>query len=234
MRVAKAVPTAKSKSLVSGSHVFRETQDGSLEFVGDFEALYQNEDEPWAQSGDGERMAAYYAWSRDRLVNLLVGFSPNSVLEIGCGLGYVTDQIGQAILSAEVEGLDISPTAVQKARDLFPQNKFLQGDICSADFSLTRSYDVVILSQILWYVIEAFPTTLANCDALLESGGRLVFSTAFLKTPQRYGAGIVNGFEGLTAYLTENLPDSLFIESTDYDDSQSFHCHDGLVVVRKR
>ena len=43
----------------SGDFVFRKGADGNLEFVGDFETLYQTEEDPWDQSAGDSDMAAY-------------------------------------------------------------------------------------------------------------------------------------------------------------------------------
>jgi len=221
-----------SEKLITGNHIFREMPHGKLEFVGNFEALYQSEQDPWSQSGSGRDMSPYYAWSRARLIEQLKVINPISVLEVGCGLGYVTQMIEQALPSSSVVGLDISPTAVEKARSQFPHSTFQQGNICSKAFDVTTQYDAVILSQVLWYIVESLPTTLANCSKLLNSGGQLIFTQAFLKSPQRYAANIINGFDGLMAYLEKSTESSLEVSYSSYDDQQAYQHHDGLIVLK--
>ena len=223
--------TEPKRKLVSGNHIFREGDHGKLEFIGNFEALYQSESDPWFQSGTGEDIAAYYAWSRQRLIAQLETLSPTSILEVGCGLGYVTQELDQAFPHAHVAGMDISHTAIHKAREIFPHPTFEQGNICSDTFQSSRHYDVVILSQILWYIIEAFPVALDNCSRLIGDGGHLVFTNAFLRSPQRYAADIIDGFQGLIDYLEQNAASTFRITASDYDDSHQFHHHDGLVVL---
>ena len=89
----KTVPIFKLNR-ISKEYVFRTEEDGTLEFVGDFEGFYQNENDPWGQEGADERLRDYYAFSRSNLLtairNLTYSHDNNiNILEIGCGLGGV-------------------------------------------------------------------------------------------------------------------------------------------------
>ena len=59
-----------------------------------------------------------------------------------------------------------------------------------------KKYDVVILNQLLWYILESLFITFENCFSLLNSNGRVIVSQAFLQSPQKYGADICDGFDG--------------------------------------
>ena len=74
----------------SKDFVFKEI-DNKLVFVGDFEGFYQATSDPWDQSAQST-MSDYYNASRERLCALLKSLnSIDSVIEVGCGLGYVTN-----------------------------------------------------------------------------------------------------------------------------------------------
>ena len=93
--------------------------------------------------------------------------------------------------------MDISQTATERAAKLFPHLDFIVGDIKNPDFNyfnLEEEYDVVILSQLLWYVLEDLPQVFENCLSVLSANGKLVICQAFLKTPQKYGKNICDGF----------------------------------------
>ena len=77
-------------------YVFKAKSDNSLEFIGDFESLYKNEEDPWDQSGKGAT-GNYYKISRDRLNEKLTELKFNSLTEIGCGLGYTTNYIKKSL-----------------------------------------------------------------------------------------------------------------------------------------
>ena len=217
----------------SEEFIFKTLPSGDLKFVGDFEEFYKTEDDPWQQAGKEGEMSTYYKWSRQRLLKRLCPEKNDKILEVGCGLGYLTKLISDEFPYTTCDGLDISKTAVNKASKLFPELTFTQGDICSKDFLKTYKYDFILLSQILWYVIESFPIVLGNCNDILNKNGKLIITQAFLTEPQRYARDVVDGFLGLEKYLIKNLPKSLILSLLDYDDKQNFVHHDGIIVITK-
>ncbi len=213
--------------------VFRQLPSGKLEFVGDFEGLYKNESDPWSQSGKDGDMSIYYEWSRQRLLDNISPKKNSQILEIGCGLGFVTKLLSLKYPYTNCYGLDISKTAIYKAKKLFPNLNFIVDDISSETFNVKKKYDIIILSQILWYILEEFPTVLDNCNKIMKDGANLIITQAFLKKPQRYGKDIIDGFYGLKDYLIKNLTDNLSLSYLDYDDNNDFIHHDGIIVLRK-
>ena len=210
------------------NYIFKPNGD-KLEFVGDFESLYKNEDDPWNQSGKNGEISYYYDHSRTRLTNKLKEINPDSLLEIGCGLGYTTKIIQQSLPKCSVTGMDISKVAISKAIKLFPNLNFVSGDIRSASGRPDIKYDVVILNQLLWYVLESLYETFRNCFSILKPNGRIIISQAFLQTSQKYGKDICDGFGGLISYLNSH---KFNIEYSDLDDSNRFIHDDGLLVLK--
>jgi len=202
-----------------------------LVFIGDFESLYKNDNDPWNQSGRTGEMSLYYTNSRRRLVEMLALINPTSLIEVGCGLGYTTNIIQNFFPSTTVIGMDISTTATNKAYAKFPDLEFVSGDIRRSDCSLNKKFDVVILNQLLWYVLEDLSDTIDNCFSLLTEKGKIVISQAFLKAPQRYGEEICDGFDGLMKYLKNK---DLNIEYSSLYASDLLIHDDGLVIINKR
>jgi SAM-dependent methyltransferase len=212
------------------NYVFRKKGD-ILEFVGDFESLYKNEEDPWNQSGTSGKIKHYYKHSRERLVQQLNLIDPESLIEIGCGLGYTTEIIQNCLPNCNILGMDISNTAINKAQKMFYNLQFAKGDIRNLNSNLDKNFDIVILNQLLWYILESLDSAINNSLSLLNHGGKIIISQAFLKTPQKYGKNICNGFEGLIRYLNDNEFD---IEYSNLDDSNSFIHNDGIIVIKKR
>jgi len=223
-------PAAK---LVSGDFVFRDRGDGQLELVGDFDGLYRAEADPWSQSGGDARMGAYYRHSRANLMRLL-GSLPRRprVLEVGCGLGQVCRQIADSGVVASTSGADVSAVAIDKARRLQPDLEFFVADVTAPGFVGTVGrWDVVILNQLLWYVLDHLPTLLDNAHAAVAPNGWMIFCNAFLREPQRYGADIVNGFDGLVRYLAAHTSGRFrFVEARLHRDASHSH-DDGYVLM---
>ena len=213
--------------------VFKEQPSGNLQFIGDFEGLYQNVFDPWEQSANKGDMSNYYDRSRKRLLENISPKKNSQILEIGSGLGFVTKLISDTYPFANCHGLDISKTAIKRASKLFPDIKFFVGDICSNSFDIPMKYDIVILSQLLWYILEDFPVALDNCSKIMKNDSKLIITQAFLKKPQKYAKDIMDGFHSLEEYLRLNPPNGLEIFFSDYDDNDDFIHYDGIVVLNK-
>jgi SAM-dependent methyltransferase len=214
--------------------VYKEGGDGNLEFVGEFEGLYKASPDPWSQSAATGKMAEYYKFSRQQLAISISanvrGFKKEELrgLEIGCGLGHVVDLLS-SFTRVEFEGMDVSATAIARAV-LQYRNKFYVGDI-TTPVSLPKTYDVIVLGQMLWYILHAMPTVMDNCIRALAPGGLLVVSQAFLTSPQRYGRDIADGFSGALKLFT-GFTQFHLIEAR-YEDTLGLIHNDGLLVLRK-
>lgn len=223
----------------NGDYVFKEGR-GGLEFVGDFEGLYKNVADPWQQSGHrhGGAMADYYLHSRTRLVAAVRALMRGRViegLEVGCGHGHVVNALQHMTVPSTWTGIDISPTAIAMANNLYPKCKF---GICDftrkveTDFA-PASFDVIVLGQVLWYVLTSLETVIVNSRTLLKQAGLLVISQAFLRE-QRYGKELIDGFEGTIHYFLTHHSNSFKLIEAQLDDSQKYLHDDGLIVLRKR
>ncbi len=231
------MPTNEDR--VSKDFVYTTDARGKLVFVGDFEGLYSHESDPWGQMGNDDRLKAYYAYSRKKLAEAIQRLWANSVtqykvLEIGCGFGCVSQYLNDCLSPrAAVSGMDISLTAINKARSLFPSIKFIQGNICAGNFVATEKYETVIMCQILWYVLEALPNTMKNIGRILPPSGYLVFSNAFLKE-QKYGREIIDGFDGLLGYILQNHTEQYRVIYAQIDYSGEYLFDDGILILQKR
>jgi SAM-dependent methyltransferase len=220
--------------LVSKDYVFRWNGD-KLDFVGDFDGLYKNDQDPWGQSGSDERLKEYYKYSRNKLVEmiqpLLDAWETNYILDVGCGFGYSTNNL-RTNLSGDVSvtGVDICKTAVEKAVKLFPELCFLVDDICSPDFSLKAKYDIIIMDELLWYLLENLSTVFQNINKALKDNGYLIFVNGFPRD-QRYGKEIMDGFSGLIGYVLSNRDEYELIKAER--DNGQFVNVSGIAVFRK-
>jgi SAM-dependent methyltransferase len=222
-----------AKNLVSKDFIFKNI-NGQLKFVGDFEGYYNNEADPWGQKGKDKRLKNYYNFSRKRLINTIktIENEKSNILEIGSGLGFVTNKLKKHFPCKNITGIDISKTAVKKAKELFPNLNFLEGNICSNNLELKNKYDIIIVSQILWYILEKLPIVFQNIEKLLNSNGYFIFINGFLKE-QRYGREIIDGFDGLIQYILNNH-DNYKIIKADIDYSNQYLNFDGIAMFQKK
>ena len=77
-------------------------------FVGEFEKMYQQFEDPWNQTKEVE-----YSFSRQQVCNYINHFQINSIVEFGCGLGKTTNFIYENT-GIDILGVDISETSIKK------------------------------------------------------------------------------------------------------------------------
>jgi len=228
-----------------GEFVFKEDGIGGLKFVGDFEGLYQAEDDPWQQVGAEGPMPDYNRHSRARLLAVARRHASNfdalpiKGLEVGCGLGAVTTLLNAAVPCSEWDGTDISQSAITQAAKTNPDRRFWVGDITNPGFVPDGApgrgwYHMVVLGQLLWYILHRIDPVVVNCHQLIRPDGLLIISQAFLNH-QRYGREMCDGFPGLLQFFLspDNCARYFRIIEASYDDSGKYIHNDGLLVLRR-
>ena len=154
------------------------------------------------------------------------------MLEIGCGTGFVLNFLADNLPGSSLSGVDISIIAIEQARKNFPKHNFTAGDIGSSKFVAEQKYDLVIFNQMLWYILENLETAVFNAHKLLHSGGHFLISNGFLKA-QRYGADIVDGFNGCQEFMEIHHKQLVSRTDSQFDNSDDLVLNDGLLVYQK-
>lgn len=175
---------------VSKDYVFKEI-DGQLKYIGDFDGLYRDVEDPWGQNTLEE-----YKQRRLFIINSLVGLNPKSILDVGCGFGHTT-QLINILITKDVLGVDISGKAIAKAKEMFPAVSFETRDILK-NFP-NRKFDIVLFDSILWYILNGLDNLVKRVYEILNDNGHFVIFQNFIDN-QRYGKEIIGGFAGLVKY----------------------------------
>ena len=180
-------------------------QDGR--HVGRYEEMYLNCPDPWHIESLGVRLDMKAA------LLLLAGQerSVNRFLDLGAGLGLFTGLLTEALWrenpAARGTVTDISPSAVGRAakRLADPRLDFRALDARSLPESPAfppETFDLVVMAQVLWGLLENLDEVLAALAGLLKPGGRLLVSQHFPGAErQSYGADIVSSPEDLARRL---------------------------------
>lgn len=175
--------------------------------IGRYEEMYQNCPDPWNIEKLGLRLDMRAA------ALLLNGYEKRvgRFLDVGAGLGLFTDFLTQSIWreNPAARGLvtDISPEAVRRtaARLTDPRLEFRVIDVRTlADQPVLSpdGFDLVVLAQVLWSLMENLPVTLSALGGLLPPGGLMLISQHFPGTErQSYARDIVSSPEDLVGYL---------------------------------
>lgn len=196
-------------------------KDGKL--VGDFEGLYNNFEDPWHQSRsdhlhDSRRSLAVNWCSRLREY-----YEATKVIELGCGLGHLTQVLRQQNFS--VIGTDISKAAIEKARCINSNSVFVQCPISDFDTLTLFDADIYLMAEITWYVLDDLDNFIENLKKARRQRNRPIFLIHLLTTyapgVQKYGADKFTNLEEILRYFNLDYLESGFIRTPRQDDVDS-------------
>jgi len=123
------------------------------------------------------------------------------VVELGCGLGFFTKRIHSE--GFDVLGVDISPTAIQKAKQNHPECNFRVGDILDYD-NYTPSPDVIIFAHIVWYVLEKLDAFLELMKTSFPDVYFISLDTFYPPGVQKYGREKFTNLSEMMSYFGMN------------------------------
>lgn len=178
------------------------------EFVGQFEAMYQAEDsegfDSWLERDLRElRKTISYT--------ILSAYSFSRILDIGCGKGTFTHLLKK--LNNQVVGIDLSETAIRKAKESFPDIDFRCGDVC--DVARGGKFDLVIVMGTFAYVAEwpRVVQTIAGVTRWFYVAEYIPPNPiGFVKSPQHLITEVEKHFTIRTKVLLDDVHCMLFAE----------------------
>lgn len=180
-------------------------------FVGKFEEMYQEFDDPWSQV----ELKIENNISRQIVINYVNKYKISSLVEIGCGLGKTTNFISSNC-KADILGVDISKTAINKAKNNYPALFFEVGDV--RDIEKFFLYDCIFFSEITWYLLE---------DNLIDytfekmlkgfTGKFFIHNLVFYKGQQKYGLEYFDSLNKFIKYCPFHLLGKVEIDLADSD-----------------
>jgi len=102
---------------------------------------------------------------------------PESVLDAGCGLGFTVKDLSTVVSPSKITGLDFSNSAIEWARERFPDSLWITGDL-SSDLTSTlgRKYDLIVCSEVIEHLPD-YQTVIGNLCSLLNDEGCLIITT---------------------------------------------------------
>lgn len=187
-------------------------------FRGKFEEMYRDIEDPWGCEAGCS--------SLNNRIFLDVVFNDRShyerILDVGCGLGGLLDTIRMRNGEGYVLGVDISQTAIHKAERRYPGIDFRCHDLLRDELP-ERNFDLVVLSEVLWYVLDDLPLFFERVSTMISSGGSLAIHQYF-PVVQRFGRDRMDGLSGFLAFM-EARP------GLSRQHMVTSHHHDGLVLL---
>lgn len=156
--------------------------------------MYRDYDDPWEQTTREE-------WASEKAValNLIQKLNAKRVMELGCGLGHYTHRISK--LGVEVLGVDISSTAIEKARSNYPNCKFITGDIL--DFQVYEEFrpEVIVMAEITWYVLDKLDEFIEFMKINLPGTCLIHLLTTYPPGVQKYGKDKFTNLREIMSYF---------------------------------
>jgi SAM-dependent methyltransferase len=177
-------------------YVIRDNQ-----LIGEFEQMYQDHSDPWNQT---ETEA--FASEKAVCANLIESMGFQRVLEFGCGYGLLTNRISKAC--PNVLGLDISATAIERAKSKFPNLKFQVGEFPAIDLLERLQPDCIVMAEITWYVLDHLDTFLEYLKNRMPNTYLIHLLMTYAEGEQTYGVGKFKDLIGIKNYFGMNYLES--------------------------
>ena len=126
-------------------------------------------------------------WGNDLIAQMRLR-GDETILDLGCGDGVLTERLAQSVPGGAVLGVDASRGMIETARRIERENlRFIQMDINDLDFE--EQFDIIYSNAALHWVKD-HELLLKNSLRALKSGGRIYWNFA--------GAGTCAAFNDIT------------------------------------
>jgi ubiquinone/menaquinone biosynthesis C-methylase UbiE len=161
--------------------------------VGKFDEMYQTFEDPWEQS-----IRENFSYEKTIGLDIIKNNNLNTILELGCGHGHYTNKIKN--VSKNAIGVDISETAIKKAKMNYPDCEFIVSDI--TNINLYNNIDCIMMVEITWYVLEK----LSEFKKIISKYKGLSFFHTLNTYPpnvQKYGVEYFTNNEEIMNYFSD-------------------------------
>lgn len=71
-----------------------------------------------------------------------------TVLDVGCGEGFTLSRLSREKIGKTYEGIEVDDSAIELGKKLYPNLKFIKGDIYKLPFK-SNSFDLVVCTEVL-------------------------------------------------------------------------------------
>lgn len=129
----------------------------------------------------------------------LAAAAPYDILDLGCGTGLMGAQI--ADWAKRLDGVDLSPAMLDKARARGLYDRLLDADIGEWLIAQTHSYDLIVAADTLVYLGDLAPL-FAAANAGLAPGGNFLFTVEAM-TGEGFTLGAKRRWRHSESYLRD-------------------------------
>jgi 2-polyprenyl-6-hydroxyphenyl methylase/3-demethylubiquinone-9 3-methyltransferase len=161
--------------------------------IPDWDRMFRNGDWDYLdEPGEAARYALIAGYVHRRV-------GRTHVLDVGCGAGLLCRYLDRSRVS--YSGIDLSPTAVARAGETFPEAEFSVSDIAEYEPAPSQLFDVIVFNEVLPHVENPLGS-LHRYRSFLSASGMFVLST-YQNVNPRSNAAMFTGV--LEATLAEGI-----------------------------
>jgi SAM-dependent methyltransferase len=192
-------------------------------FIGKFEDLYLSAEDPWAQSSIHQIMSSRRMLAINWCNRLKVEYGSKTILDCGCGLGHMVNTLQN--YGFDVEGIDISKSAILKAKLNYLNCKFKVSSIDNFSEVTRNSPDIFIFSEITWYILDQLDLFISRIKAYAHKKEKPIFLIHLLTTyedgVQKYGTNKFKNLDEILKNFGMQYLESAFMKSPTATDPNS-------------
>jgi SAM-dependent methyltransferase len=196
-------------------------------FIGKFEEMYQNIEDPWHH---GDATVIQYDLALYLIDKYKICSKRGKIFDIGCAKGAFTSRIKKLRPMAQILAVDIAPTAIKKAKKKYGYLgiDFKAMDILKEYKNLNEKFDLIVMSQLMWYVLPKFEEIVNYLiKKVLKNDGYLLINQAFYKPEeQKYGKEIVQ--------TPKDMINLIGLESVEMIEINRFRAHNVIALFNKK
>ena len=136
-------------------------------------------------------------------------------LEIGCGFPQISNELYKN--NFKVYGTDISETVIKKSKKKYPKlrNNLFVSDFLNFSLYEKLNPDIIILSDITWYVLPGLKQFLKWYKGLNKKTYLIHSLSVYGKNKQKYGKDYFYDLETIKSFFKLKYLSSSYIENID-------------------
>lgn len=159
-------------------------KDGKL--IGRFEEMYRNCDNPWPETeGDLDFLP-----TTSRTPLIINHYGHKRIFSVGSGKGMHLNWLRNKCPQIMVEGCDISATAVEICRVIYPEITTHVMSVAEFNYHYFN-FDLILIRETVWYILDYWQ---AFCNHLKETyNGRHIIVELTFYDDQKYGNDYFDG-----------------------------------------
>lgn len=157
-------------------------------FIGDFETMYKKCDNPWPEDIQALKSNPVSSYT----VQIIRNSGFKKLFTVGSGKGYHANWLKNKIPGLEIEGCEISKTAVKYSRTRYPDIKVHNIGVDSFG-KYKWDFDLILFREILWYILPYWEDVVNVLKKKYKGKYIILEITCYDK--QRYGLEYFDGPE---------------------------------------